>query len=711
VVAADFNGDGVLDLAVTNSGDDTVGILLGQGDGGFSAQVTFPLGGTGATAAGPQPATMAVGDFNGDGQPDLVVAADNSNYVWVLLGTGTGSFSSAATFTVGNIPDGLAVADFNGDGKADFAVANYGDDTVSVLLNQGGGGFALEGVYPVGTSPWTLGVGDFNGDGLPDLAVTNSDPESTGVYTVSVLLNLGAGAFAAQVTYVVGECPEGLAVSDFTGDGKLDIAVVNTCDGTLGLLVNQGSGLFVYRSLLQAGAHPWALAAADFSGDGLPDLAVTDAQAGSVSLLINQGDGGFAAPTLSAVGTFPQFITAGDFNGDGRPDVAVANFKSNTVSVLLNQGNGSGVGTFALQHIVQAGDGPVFVVVGDFNEDGQPDLAVADTRAAQWNSGTSVSLLLNQGGGTFGPGAGFTVGMQPESEAVADFNGDGHLDLAVANFGGPTLGPSGTVSVLLGTGTGSFGAQTTFEVETGPQSVAVGDFNGDGHPDLAVANWNAGSGDTVSVLLGTGTGSFGAQTTFAVGAGPQTLAVADFNADGIPDIAVACNAGIPGNGDTVSVLLGTGTGTFGTQTAFAAGAGPYSVAVGDFNEDGKPDLAVTNDVVASATVSVLLGVGGGAFGAPNAFPVVSAPTSVTVGDFNRDGHLDLAVVNENALSVSVLLGDGTGSFGAQTTFAVGNGPWTVAAGDFNGDGLLDLAVVSYITGAGSTLDILLGQCQ
>jgi hypothetical protein len=296
------------------------------------------------------------------------------------------------------------------------------------------------------------------------------------------------------------------------------------------------------------------------------------------------------------------------------------------------------------------------------------------------NADTSVIAYFNLPSSppvSFDPATYFGVGTGPVSVAVGDFNGDGFLDLVVANAG------SNNVSILLGDGTSGFGLATDFPVGTQPSSVVVGDFNGDGFLDLVVAN--AGSND-ISILLGDGTGSFGSATDFPVGTQPSSVMVGDFNGDANLDLAVA-NLG----SDSVSILLGDGTGGFGSATDFPVGTQPGSVMVGDFNGDANLDLAVAN--FGSNNVSILLGDGTGSFGPATDFPVGTNPSSVVTGDLNGDGFLDLAVANTANHNVSIVLGDGTGSFGAAiTNFPVGITPQGIAIGDLNGDLKLDLAV-------------------
>jgi hypothetical protein len=327
--------------------------------------------------------------------------------------------------------------------------------------------------------------------------------------------------------------------------------------------------------------YPLALATGDFNGDSKLDLAVA---AGNVSVLLGKGNGAFQAPVDYAAGAAPDFVAVGDFNGDGKLDLAVANANSNNVSVLL----GSGDGTFQPAVNYDTGFEPEAVAVGDFNGDGKLDLVVVNTAAG--NGRSSVSVLLGKGNGTFQPAVNYRAGFDPDSVAVGDFNGDGNLDLAVANFG------TNNVSILLGSGKGTFQTAVNYDTGGGSQSVAAGDFNGDGKLDLAVANY---ASNNVSVLLGNGNGTFQAAANYETGAGPMAVAVGDFNGDGKLDLAVANN----GSQD-VSILLGNGNGTFQPAENWAAGSNPWSIAAGDFNRNGKLDLAVPDP--ASLTVSVLL---------------------------------------------------------------------------------------------------------
>ncbi len=302
---------------------------------------------------------------------------------------------------------------------------------------------------------------------------------------------------------------------------------------------------------------------------------------------------------------------------------------------------------------------------------------------------------------SFSPPLGYGVGSLPSAVAVADFNGDGKPDLVTANRG------DNSFSVLLGNGDGTFQAAHNFAVGNAPVFVAAGDFNGDGKLDLVTANLgtfdsthNTFVGGGVSVLLGNGDGSFQTAQNFALGGLPGSVAVGDFNGDGKSDLAVSLRTGSSG---AVSILLGNGHGTFQTAQTFALGGVPASVAAADFNGDGKLDLAASVANGSSGAISVLLGNGDGTFQIAHNLAVGQAPGAVVVGDFNGDGKSDLAAPNFFGSNVSVLLGNGDGSFQTAQNFAAGAFTTSVAAADFNGDGKTDLTV-----GLSGTVSVLLG---
>ncbi|HEX7368075.1 MAG TPA: VCBS repeat-containing protein [Candidatus Saccharimonadales bacterium] len=255
------------------------------------------------------------------------------------------------------------------------------------------------------------------------------------------------------------------------------------------------------------------------------------------------------------------------------------------------------------------------------------------------------------------------TGIAPFSVTTGDFNGDGKTDLAVANEG------SNTVSILLGNGDGTFQPAVNYTVGTGPSSVATGDFNGDGKTDLAVANDGS---NTVSILLGNGSGGFTLASSPATGTGPSSVTTGDFNGDGKTDLAVTNYNG--GSGNTVSILLGNGDGTFQPAVNYTVGTSPFSVTTGDFNGDGKTDLAVAND--GSGTVSILLGNGDGTFQPKTDYITGSLPHIVTTGDFNGDGKTDLAVTNSyngaGGNSVSILLNKVATTINVGTTLVAQN---------------------------------------
>ena len=366
-------------------------------------------------------------------------------------------------------------------------------------------------------------------------------------------------------------------------------------------------------------------------------------------------------------------VVAADFNGDGIPDLAVTNFGSSpgTVGVLIaNIGGG-----FAPAVTYQVGTGPKTIAVGDFNGDGKVDLVVANSSA------DTVSVLLGNGNGTFQTQVPYSLGVSNNgatSIAVADFDGDGNADLAVTNSG------TANITILFGTGTGTFGPADVISVTGTPISIVAADFDHDGFVDLAIANF---AGSNITVLPGSAGGNFGAPVTYSLGSitGPRAIAVGDFNGDGVPDLVTGNSTS-----NNISVLLGTGTGAFGAAIVLStvSGGTPYFVATGDFNGDGKLDIAAANE--AGNSVAILLGDGGGGFAAvvPYSLGTAQGASWLAVADFNGDGVSDVAVANQTTSNVSVVRGQLSLFNGQSVTLTwydpnlstILGGPQTVTAG-------------------------------
>ncbi len=305
VATGDFNGDGNADFVAADYNNNVVAVFLGNGDGTFQTPApTFSVG-TG-------PIALAVGDF-GNGADDIAVANSGSNTVTILMNDGTGSFTTSQTLTVGTDPVALALGDFEGNGSLDLAVANKGSNTVSVFLNNGSGTFTLDTTITVGTSPDGVAAGDLNNDGFDDLVVANS-----GSNNVSVLLSNGDGTFASAVTYAVGTGPTAVVMADFNGDGNLDVAVANGGSNNVSVLLGNGDGTLQSATTYAVGTDPVALAVGNLGGDGFLDLAVMNHGSNSETVLSNTGDGTFSMTQTMTLGESPDSITVADFANNGQ---------------------------------------------------------------------------------------------------------------------------------------------------------------------------------------------------------------------------------------------------------------------------------------------------------------------------------------------------------------------------------------------------------
>ncbi len=522
-------------------------------------------------------------------------------------------------------------------------------------------------------------------------------------------------SFATQQIFATGSGPQSAVIVDINNDGKADAVVTNGNEGTVSVLLNTTAPgattlTFAARQTFATGSDPISVKVADINGDGKPDLVIANDGSNSLSVLLNTTTPGsstftFAAQQVFPMGVGPTSVSIADVNGDGKPDVIVTNLDDNNISLLLNTtAPGAATPTFAARQNFATGQAPNAAAIADINGDGKPDVIVANV------IDSTFSVLLNATSPNFASQQTFAGGSFPISVTTTDINGDGKPDVILTSS-------SNQVTVMIntttpGSTTSTFANPQSFATGANPQFITPVDVNGDGKPDLVVTNFNA---STISVLLNTtapssSTASFATQQTLATGSGTFTLAAGDINGDGKPDIAVVNH-----NASTLSMLLNT-TATpapltnFAEQQSFATDAGPSAVIAADFDNDGIIDVVSANFDMNSMSVLRGTTVPGSAtptFAAQQTFAVGSDPFAMVAGHFSQSGRLDIAVVNNASNTVSVLnnISDASGvNFATPLTFAVGTGPNAIITYDVNGDGLSDLVVSNF---GDNTISVLL----
>ncbi len=657
--------------------------------------------------------TVAIGDFNNDGEPDLLTLDDNGNTagVGIMLGKGDGTFGSVSSITTFacTLEGGIVTGDFNNDGYLDFAVVsgsaggdcNFNPGTLSIFLGNGAGGFTLKATYAELGTPANnelaggLIAADLRGDGHLDIIAL--DPQNQGL---DVFLGNGDGTFVPP-TAVVGVPFAGssgaITAGDVNNDGKPDVVVATNAslDGIY-VLIGKGDGSFEAPVFYGQGSNSGAMAVAIgqlIKGDH-GDVVMGTGNGAYV--YINNGDGTFKAPVLYGPSWINSIVIA-DINGDKKNDLIVSSYSSSAVWTML----GNGKGGFTAGESFATDGLPNNLVVGDFNGDKKLDFATSNT-AGEW-----VTVGLGNGDGTFrsSQSYGYTWSGVVSGIATADMNNDGNLDIVEAG-GGTGVG----ITVLLGSSHGAMGVPISTAVGCGQANrgavtyVALGDVTGDGKVDVVANMNNSGGGcpnNEVAVLAGLGTGKFKAPVYYSTGVTVQSYAVtlADFNGDGKLDIVVSNADG------SMSVLLNRGKGIYGAATVIpaASGTGAGNIVIGDFNKDGKLDIAI-----AGAEIYLLLGNGDGTFKPPISTPSPINPVAITSGDFNNDGKLDLALTSWNtggALAIFAGNGDGTFTVGKTYDFGPweacypsgGANPYWLGAADLNQDGKLDLAIAVQLT--------------
>ena len=599
--------------------------------------------------------SLAAADFDADGRPDLAVANSDSNNVLVITKVSTAQAQST-NYPVGSFPISIAAADFNGDGRLDLVTANNSSANVSLLINNGAGSFAAASAFASDPGPRSVVAGDFNRDGNVDIAVASN-------FSISVLLGNGQGSLGSPINTQGGT--NNLVAADFNNDSKLDLFAGDT---STRLLLGDGTGHFTTGCGGGSGGN--GIAVGDLNSDGKLDLVTSNVLSAKIEAVLGDGTGCVNSPfTIDVLDEGrPRAVALADLNNDGKLDIIGG------TTVMLGNGTGSfGAPIFyGSGSIAEPGSN---TVVADFDKDGKIDIATA-------GRGT-VGVLLGDGLGgfklSFGP-----VGMGAYEVDQGDLNSDGKLDLIVSQFG--------RVTRMLGDGSGGFGAPVTFPDHLSAGfGLVSGDYNRDGKLDVMVLDEsnNGPQGlPRLHLLLGNGAGGFSQViSTSFTDHQPADLVAGDFNNDGNLD-ALTINRLF--GGGSISILQGDGTGHFGAPSNFplpSIASNPRGVAIADFNTDGKADLAIA----ASFGFSILPGNGAGGFGPATHITTVGA-TSLRTADLNGDGKFDLAIVAEQQEGkLSIVLGNGNGTFGPPTQHTVGYFPSDLVLADFNGDNKIDIA--------------------
>ena len=707
ITTADLDGDGLAEAIVAQNVF-APGLRVFHNERRFGKPTTFDSEGTFYPTPRGAWDVVAV-DLDGDGDRDLAASDSDLNYIGtnavVLRNWGDGTFDAPRSFPAGGPSTGIAAGDVDGDGDADLALANHGSfgngTKVSVLKNQGNATFVAPQSYTVGPGPDAIETGDLDGDGDLDLAVAHA----TGA-RVTLLRNNGNGTFGEPQPYdlFAGAGSPDLALLDPDGDGDLDIVTPgyydqSANDGRLVLLRNSGTAQFTIE--LVAYGLPFhdiasEITASDLDGDGRDD--VLGAQPFEAGFVVFRADGGtgfesgamYAAATFLGNESYGTIATdAGDLDGDGDPDVV----GTTRVRRLLTAHENQGDGTFPELPIHGRGVLHTVMDLGDVDRDGDLDIATSHGGASTSN----VKVHLNNGTGTFAQSYSTPASTYGFAK-LRDLDGDGVLDLLFTTAPSPPISIPYDFFTARGNGNGTFATVRRWPLNAcGLAHPEALDLDADGDLDVINTEHSACiniplSGRRLFISINNGDGTFQPAYTVLAGAAPYNLAGGDFNEDGHLDLVTS-------SAIFSALLLGNGDGTFQPEQPFPSGNLGANVLVLDLDGDSNLDVAtLESSSLAESVLAVLLGDGMGGFTktVDLAHPTQDFREWVAAGDVNGDGDVDLMAGGiEDAL---VFLNDGAGLFAFSGRYGIGMGAFALHHADVTGDGVGDLlAMVSHET--------------
>jgi len=613
MIAQDLNGDQQPDLAiVSGESQGLVAVVFGVGNGTFIGSSSSPYD-SGATSR-----AIESGDVNEDGRPDLLTANRDAGTISVLLNsTNTGVFLPASNYPAGEAPVDLTLGDFDEDGNLDVAVANRNTDRFSLLLGNGSGAFGEPTTFAAGSFPSTIASTDFDGDGNLDVAVGNKLS-----YDVTIGYGDGDGGFALLRSFLGGTGPEVVATAPMNADQAPDVVVLGKSgegDSYTVLLSTPGRSFQAIQTV-RSGANPGAVIAGDYDRNGLPDMVVSSGSGAPLTLMRSQGDGNFASSPLDLGGaTFGLLLADLDRSGNADLLASVRLESGDQLAVARPDGHGG----FQQPQLTPLADAAAGLDVADFNEDGLLDVAVTQGERE------AIAVLIRKADGTFQ--APLEIPLRPIGDpdpffpravATADLDGDGNMDMAVAEYR-----DLGVLSLIYGRGDGTFETPPVgLAAGRRPLAVSISDVDNDGLLDLLTANE-----DTAGLVLlrATGPRSYATPVTMTAGRVPAALVLRDINNDGVRDVMVADRTDdrfvLRLGGRTTSPFFSSVVQTCPQVNCLESGRTPIGVVGADFDADGSYDMASVNDGGANVAVAMS-----------------ELGSEVLRGDGNQDGRVSAA---------------------------------------------------------------------
>lgn len=677
VATGDVNNDGKQDVVTANFDANSLSVLIGDGLGDFLPSINIP------TEA--RTRFVALKELNGDGNIDAIALTQTAttSKILILLGNGTGNFSISSQYLL-NDPSDLKIVDVNNDGKYDLVV-KAGDSAIGKVLVYPGNGDGTFGVSINTNLPQfsygSIETGDFSGDGFVDFISSTSS---------GIFLWTGNGTGNFSQGWNSNQANGAAYKGNFNGDAFADLVIMNSTFRYVKIFTGNGNGTFTPLQRYTIGEVAVDVAVGDINHDGLDDIVTSNFASNEISVLINSGSATFTPMINYVASAQARGIVMNDFNGDGNQDVITTGWRSIMPSatgfVLLISGRGNGTFNAGINYPIFQDAFPNSVVVADLDMDGREDVVTGNSE--QWG----VSVLLRNGAYKFAIPRKYLAAKYINYVAVKDFNGDGKPDIVAVG--------DATGHVLLGDGTGNFSLATTFTVGPGGGfSIFVGsaDFNSDGKPDLVVSDRDAGRFTT---LMGNGDGTFSVPVEYFTGDHPKRIAIADFNHDSLPDLAIVVDSGGDSIFGRVQIRLNLGNGTFSGFTEYRIGVAlhPTSVIANDLNADGNVDFAVIimSDPSGEPELRIYQGDGFGNFSGPSRYSVDGVnPSDLMARDFNQDGMLDIAVVNNVSEDISIFGGVGGGSFNLRQKISAGEQARALTIGNLNSDSSPEIVVTNY----------------